>query len=1069
MAACPIVAQTVSGTLTGTVYDANGAALKGAHVEVRDASTNFSISSVTNDTGGYTVTNLQPDTYQITVSMPGFKTSIINNAVLLTNQVARNDFHLEVGGATETVAVNATASVISTENSPIASVIDSHAVDILLVNGRTVDQLLATVSGSTSDGALTSTPNLAGSLRWGGVYYTVDGGTFNDLGNGSAAYSYSTNLTTMPSLDTLEEVKVQTNMANAEYEGGSAISMVTKSGTNRFHGSLVEFNRNRALSAFTYFTSPGSTKPTFNRNEFGGTIGGPIRKDKTFFFGSYEGFLERQASYDVSTVPTNPMRTGDFTALLALSTPIVLTNPATGLPFPTSNVITSGGAAIDSRATALLSYYPQPTAGLTGLVNNFNASIAAKYDTKRISLKIDQILKHNNTLTLGGGYSDGNPYFVARGTPPTYGNWSDAGYITQSAFVRDVAVLSQTLVNEARFGYFSHRSVRVGQNTGYNPATLFSGLYYQAGMIGGLPTLNMNDANYSYQNLGDYGGAGHAPETTLQITDNLTKQLGHHTLKAGLSLNFNAVDSKPGTNSSVLGTFNFDGTYTGNSFADFLLGDVYSDTRAAATVPVNLRYEQYGFYVQDDWKVIPRLTLNYGLRYSFQTVPNEGHGDMTNFDYQTGQLVIRTSGGKMGSGVNQTILGQYPYTTSEAVGWGSQVITADMKDFGPRLGFAYRLTGDSKTVLRGGYGIFYNFIPMYIGINQLAQSNYPFTLSQTFSSATTTTPSLTLANPFFTTPKVTANPTIFSVDHNPKNARVQQWNLTLEQRLPDEIGLRISWVGNKTTQAPWYLYQMNYPVVQTQGAVQANRPYQPWGTIYGLVTKGAAETNELQIEATKRYSHGLYLQASYTWDKSLNNVPISSSPQNPYNPAGDRGLADGVFQQNTFVNASWDIPLRGHGVLGGAITGWTLAGMAQLRGGMPFTPTFTAVTQSSYTGWLATRPDVVPGVNPYAGGGSIKHWFNPAAFTRPAPFTYGNARRNSLLGPHQDVVNLSVQKLWSVREHYKLTLRMDAFNAFNHTSFWYPSANISNTSSVGIITGTDQDNREVQLGGRLTF
>lgn len=1067
-AGCSLMAQTISGSFTGTVYDASGGIVKGARVEILNDSTNFSISVVTDGSGDYTVTNLLPGTYRITITAPGYETVVIQHATLLVNQQARNDARLQVGHASTTIAVDAAPPVISTESASLATVIDSHAVNRLLVNGRTVDQLLTTVAGNTSDGALTSTPNLSGSLRWGGVYYTVDGGTFNDLGNGSAAYSYATNLTTLPSIDNIEEVKVEDNLANAEYEGGAAVSVVTKSGTNKFHGSLVEFNRNRDLAAYSYFASPGSRKPTYNRNEFGGTLGGPIRKDKTFFFVSYDGYLQRQSSYDVSTVPTAAMRTGDFTALLSLPTPIVLTNPATGQPFPQNNVITSGGASIDSRAQALLSYYPNPTINTT-LTNNFNQGVATKYDVQRYSVKIDQSIGHNHLLTLGGGHSDGNPYFVARGTPQNYGNWSDAGYITQNAYLRDVYTINPTLVNEARFGYFNHRSIRVGQNVGFNPVTLFPGLFYQPGTIGGLPTLSMSDSNFSYQSFGDYGGAGHAPETTLQITDNLTKQLGKHTLKAGLSIDLNQVDAKAGTNSSVLGTFNFRGTYTGNSFADFLLGDVYSDTRAAETIPVNLSYQQYAFYGQDEWKASPRLTLNYGLRYSFQTVPNEQHGDMTNFDYQTGQLVIRTSDGKMGSGVNQTILGQYPYTTSEAVGWGSQVITADMKDFGPRVGFAYRVTSDSKLVLRGGYGIFYNFVPMYIGINQLAQSNYPFTLSQTFSSASTSTPSLTLADPFFTTPSVTENPTIYSVDHDLKNARVQQWNLTIEQELPAQIGMRISYVGNKTTQAPWYLYQMNYPKVQTPGAIQPNRPYQPWGTIYGLVTKGAAETNELQVEFTKRYNHGFYVQSSYTWDKSLNNVPISSSPQNPYNPAGDRGLADGVFQQNVFINATWDIPLHARGVVGGAISGWTIAGMATMRGGMPFTPTFTAVTQSSYTGWLATRPNVVPGVDPYAGARTKNHWFNASAFTVPTPFTYGNARRNSLIGPDQDLVNLSVQKQWNIRDRYRFILRMDAFNALNHPSFWTPSSNISNTSSVGIITGTDQDNREVQLGGRFAF
>jgi len=1062
MSACYLQAQSVTGTITGTIYDPSGSVVPGATIEIRNEGTNLSINSTTSKDGDYRITNLQPGSYEIKIIAAGFKAASIHHAVLQVNAVAREDAHLALGSNVETVSIDGGAQVISTEQSSIGTVIDSHEISHLMVNGRTVDQLVATAAGNTTDGAQNSTPSISGSLRWGGLYYTVDGGTFNDLGNGTFAYSYATNLTTMPSTDSIQELKVQTNMAPAEYEGGAAVTIVTKSGTSQFHGSLTEANRNRMFAAYDRFASTTARKPTFNRNDFGGTIGGPILKDKTFFFFSYDGFMQRKAAYDTSTVPTTLMRSGDFSELLSLSSPIQLVYPGTTTSI-SGNKITS----IDSRAAALLSYYPKPTKNTT-LTNNFTDSVATKYDISRYNVKFDDVHLHNHALSLGGTYSNGNPYFVALGKPANYGNYSNAGYITQSAYIRDVMTLSSSLVNELRFGYFSHRSIRVGQNTNYNPLTLFPSLYYQPNMVGGLPTLSFADTHYSYQSFGDYGGSGHSPETTLQLTDSVTKELGHHTLKAGATINFNEVITKAGTNSSVLGTFSFSGTYSGNAFADFLLGDVYSSVRAAASVPVDFRYQQYAFFAQDDWKLTPRLVINYGVRYSLQTVVDEQHGDMSNFDYNSGTLVVRSKGGKMGSGVNQTILGKYPYTTSEAIGWGDKVYNNDLADLGPRLGWSYRLTNDGKMVLRGGYGIFYNYVPVYIGINQLANTNYPFTLSQSYSATASTTPSLTLANPFSTTASIAANPTIYSVDRNLRDARVQQWNLTLEAQLPSAVGMRISWIGNKTTQAPWYLYQMNNPKVQQYGTVQNNRPYQPWGAIYGLVTKGAAETNELQVEVTKRYNRGLFVNASYTWDKSLNNVPTSGSPQNPYNPSGDRGLADGVFQHTVYINATWDLPVHAKGSLGQVVNGWSIAGIAQLRGGMPFTPTFTAVTSSAYTGWLATRPDVVGGVNPYAGGHTLNHWFNTAAFARPTPFTYGNARRNSLIGPKQNVVHLSLQKQWTLRDNIKFQLRADAFNAPNHPSLYVPSGNIS-SSSVGIVSGTNQDNREVQIGSKLTF
>jgi ribosomal protein L14 len=248
-----VQAQSVTGTFTGTIYDPTGSAVIGAKVEVTNANTNSAVAVISSKDGIYTVTNLQPGTYVITVVAGGFESEKIQKVVLPVNAVVREDAHLKLGSSTETVNVDSGAPVISTEEASVGTVIDEHAVNRLLFNGRSVDQLLTTVAGNTSDGALSSTPNFSGSLRWGGTYFTIDGGNFNDLGNGTFAYSYATNLTTMPSTDTIQELKVQTSMANAEYEGGAAVVVVTKSGTNQFHGSLVEFNRNRALAAFDRF------------------------------------------------------------------------------------------------------------------------------------------------------------------------------------------------------------------------------------------------------------------------------------------------------------------------------------------------------------------------------------------------------------------------------------------------------------------------------------------------------------------------------------------------------------------------------------------------------------------------------------------------------------------------------------------------------------------------------------------------------------------------------------------------------------------------------------------------
>ncbi len=573
-------------------------------------------------------------------------------------------------------------------------------------------------------------------------------------------------------------------------------------------------------------------------------------------------------------------------------------------------------------------------------------------------------------------------------------------------------VFSPRILNTLAYSYLSHRSIRRGQNTSFDPSTLFPGLYGPFA-IGGLPTISFNGI---YTGIGDTGGSGYSPEGTQQILDNFTLVRGRHTIKVGGAVNFNAVVIKSGTsNANALGSFGFTGRYSGDSFADFLLGYANSTARAIPQIPVYMKYQNYAVFGQDDWNISSRLVINVGLRYVLQTTPTEAHGDFTNFDFTTGKFVIRTSGGNLPKDVNPTILAQYPgtYTTSEANGWGSDVITTDKKDFGPRLGFAYRPLASDTFVIRGGYGIFYNFVANYIGPRQIAQLNFPFTLTQTYTATSSTAPSLTLANPFPGTGTIAANPTIYAVNRDLKNARVQQWNLTVEQAMPKNFGFRISYIGNKTTQAPWYVYNKNLPSpMRSLTSLQSGRPYQPWGDILTLVTKGYSITHQMQVEATKRTGHGLYLQTSYTWNKSLDNVPIVGGPQDPVNPGADKGISDGTRRHNFFLSATYELPFHRHGFGERAVNGWSISSLTQLRSGTPFTPTFSipgTVNGASTVGWYATRANIVPGADYYAGGHTRAKWFNPAAFSVPAPFTFGTARRNLLIGPNETSVDLRFQ------------------------------------------------------------
>ena len=1054
-------AQSITGALVGTVTDSSGAVVANAKITVRNVDTNQTVGFTTSKDGEYSLANLVPSHYEISISASGFATYKVANVNLLTNTTLRNDVKLQPGSTEKSIEVTSTPDVITTDSSTIGAVIEGTQVDRLPLNGRTIDRVLLFTSGNTSDNA--SAPNISGGLRWGGAYFTVDGVPFNDLGNGAAAYSYDSNLSTLPSTEVVQELKVESNLAPAEFEGGSAIAIVTKSGTNHFHGEAYEFNRNRAYAAKDYFATVGP-KPELNRNEFGGTLGGPIWKDKTFFFGSAEYFIYRAGHARSFAVPTDAERQGDFSAL-----PFALNDPATGLPFD-NNQITN----IDSRAAALLAFVPHanlPTTGEGAI--NLTQYYPTKYDVKRYTFKIDHNLTKVHTLTLSGTSAVGDPYFSPNGTPSEYGNYQNAGYITQSALLRDNMVISPHVLNDIHYSYMTHRSIRLGQNADFDPSTLFPTLYGPF-RIGGLPTVNFQNG---YTGIGDTGGSGHSPETTQQILDNFTWLRGRHAIKVGAAVNFNAIAIKSGSsNANALGSFGFSGRYTGDSFADFLLGDANTTARAAQQIPVYLKYQNYAFFGQDDWNVTRRLVLNVGLRYVLQTTPTEAHGDFTNFDFTNGKFVIRSVDGVLPKDVNQTTLALYPdvYTTSEADGWGSSVMTTDKKDFGPRIGFAYRPLRSDTMVIRGGYGIYYNFIPSFIGPRELSQLNFPFTLNQTYTATSSTTPSITLANPFPGTGSVTANPSIYAVNRDVKNTRIQQWNLTVEQILPGAIGLRLSYVGNKATQAPWYVYNENLPIpMRPLTSLQAGRPYQPWGSILTLVTKGFSITHQLQVEATKRTGMGLYFQTSYTWNRSLDDVPIVGGPQDPSNPAGDKGNSDGAMRHNFFLQGTYDLQIHRHGFGSRAVNGWSISTLTQVRSGTPFSPSFSipgTVDGLSTVGWYATRPNVVHGADLYAGGHKLGHWFNAAAFSQPAAFTFGNAQRNSLFGPSEVSLDLSLEKKTTIREGVTLLLRFDAFNALNHPNFDIPSANISDASSVGIVSDTGNTAaRQAQIGGKIVF
>jgi hypothetical protein len=617
-------------------------------------------------------------------------------------------------------------------------------------------------------------------------------------------------------------------------------------------------------------------------------------------------------------------------------------------------------------------------------------------------------------------------------------------------------------------------------NRDFNPLTIFPNLYPVS--FGGVPNINISN----HVSIGDYGGSDPGAEITPQFIDNMTVVRGRHTIKFGADIARHKVLSPPAVagmgsslaNNAGLGRFDFNGRYTSggvsaqpaHQFADFLLG--YPTAAYRSTTSPNLLFvgPRYSFFIQDDWHVSPRLSLNFGARYMYQVPWYERNNTISNFDFKTSRLIIHSD--TMPSQAIPRLVSAYPIVMAKDAGYTSEDIEPDKNNFGPRIGLAYRPFGNTKTVVRAGFGVFYNFLPVFIGPRQRGFNNPPFLLAESFEAAAGTVPSITLANPFPGGGAISPNPAITAVQRDIKNSESYQWNFTMDREIRANLGLRVSYVGNRSTHLPWYNYSLNLSREQIPGAIQPNRPYQPWSDINLLAGGGNSILHQLQVEAIQRYSNGLSFQIEYSWNRSLDDVPVVGGPQNPYNARIDRGNSDQIRRHIWTFAGSYDLPFGdGKKFLSGAhpfvkqvAGGWQVASIMYLRTGTPFSPSFTA----TQTGWRGGRPSVVAGANLYPAEKTLDQWFNPAAFSAPAPFTWGNAARNLLFTPGDIVIDASVLKDFTIHERCKVQFRGEFFNLPNHPNWSGPGSNISTASTVGKITSRG-DQRQVQFGLKILF
>ncbi len=1045
-ASTPALAQVDTGSILGTVRDKSGALVAGASISVRESTTNA--TKKLNETwSSYVATPLLIDTYTVSVERTGFKKQTREGIVLRVQDRLRIDFELEPGDVAESVVVVGDAPLIQSETSSLGEVVDAQQIVGLPLNGRNYIDLATLTSGvirtaEGSNGNVNATFVVNGT-RGGQNNFLLDG-IDNNSNDGGEAALYT-------NVDALEEFKVQTSTYSAEFgrSGGAVINATLKSGANEVSGSGFYFLRDESLDARGFFEDPESEKAPFHFQQFGGTLGGPIRKDKTFFFFDYQGTRRSSANTAIFSVPTAGQRRGDFSG----DGNNVIYDPLTGEPFP-GNVIPAD--RFSPLARSFINLYPDPNQD--GLINNYLVNPATITSANQGDLRLDHQLSNTDRLFLRLSLTKGTtliePPFPGLANGGDYGTGTSQSK-TWGGALGYTRIFSSGTVNELRFG-FNRVKGSDGTTPGGQkpppPELTVPGVSNDPAITG----ITVFDPGFS-----PIGDPEFIPTYTrtqeLQLSDTLSLVRGRHSVKTGFQFRLSDFDlfqiPQPRGKFSFSGEFTQDADHnegTGAALADALLGyssqiDISNITQTRNRTPV------IGLFVQDDFKVSSSLTLNLGLRWDRAGATVEADDRQSNFDYDTGQVLIANRDGN-----------------------SRGLIDVDNFNFAPRLGFAWSPFKDGRTAFRGGYGVFYAPQEVRTGF-QLGYS-IPFFFALSKSSDFGVTPAAFVDEGFPPLDAAAASfPGVLSVDRRFRSPYYQQWSVSVQRDLGWNTLLEVAYVGSKGSRLQ-VLRDYNQPQ-PGPGDPQERRPYPQFGNFASITNAGSSTFNSVQLKLNKRWSNGLWLLSAFTYGKAWNDQPeiccASPWPPDSYNIQAEHGPADYDQRYRSVTSFAWDLPfgkgrrfLDSAGLLDRLIGGWQLGGIVTIAAGFPFSPA-TGLDTSNTGSFGQLRPDLVG--NPDPGERTPERWFDPNAYATPAEFTFGNAPRNSLVGPGTRTMDLYLMKEFKVRGRVRLELRLEAFNAFNHPNFGLPDNFVGDGESGGTITYTAISQRQLQLGARLAF
>ncbi len=1086
----PACAQRASTGLSGTVTDTSGAIVQKATVTLASEETGFQRTTASNDVGIYSFPDLTPGAYTVNAEAQGFKKAVVKKLVLYVGVPQVQNFALEVGAVTEQVSVVAAAPLLRQNNAEIGTVIEGKVLTELPLNGRNYLQLNLLSPGVTrsknsntfDDVQLDNTAKSFNVNGQRGDYnvYLLDGANVKEYQHGTNMFS--------PNVDSIQEFNQASSNYSAAFgaEAGAQVSVVTKSGTNRLHGSAYDFLRNNALDARNFFEQNKSAPP-YRRNQFGASIGGPVYlpglykgRDRTFFFASYEGLRETKSSPLYANYPTLDQLRGDLSSLVTPDKPLI--DPLTLQPFP-GNVIPA--SRIPSTLVPFFengigkgAWLPAPNTTTAG--NNYFMDGSRPLDKDQTVVRIDHAI--GSRTFLYGRYAYNKIRLVNPNTNP---NW----YGAQENDAHSVAAhlsstLTPNLVFEFTFGYS-----RFLQNEPLSTA----GKYDITNKLLNIQGLAANASSWGAPGWGvtgysELGEGGSQPRLWTPRSRELRPAMswihGKHSLRFG-----GEVNRHTSTFQEIIGpngSFSFDGRFSNYPLADFLLGMPSSSFFSPEPFDPQHRYSELAGYFQDDWKVTSHLTVNLGMRYEWLGTPYSANRTYSNvyLGPDNAAPIIVTSKNVKGitfEGTQHPLLTILPYVTAESVGLPDSLLVSDKNDWSPRIGFAYSL--GTNTVIRSGYGMFYQrdtenkFIDMALNPPFVGLRNFTFDRSN-------------IGQFDWFNPGVFGDVSgvgLFANDPYMKSGRIQAYNFSLEHTLAKTL-LSAAYVGNTSR----HLSNLEIPnqARPGSGSIASRRRWPDTGVLYWQNYNGNANYNSLQLKAQRNFANGLMFMAGYTWSKTIDDTGGTFVGeggrgfvwQDGNNRHADRGLAAQDIRHRFVLSYVYELPfgrgkrfLNQGGVSGLALGGWQVNGVTSFQSGSPVAIGQSCSRANTDSGNM--RPDVVGDWRLSASrpsGELVSRFFNTDAFYNycpgdAGPFNFGNAGRNIVIGPGLNNWDFGLYKEFRLTgEDTRLQFRSEFFNLFNHPIFGQPGST-AGTPQFGTISYTAVDSREIQFALRLSF